>query len=520
MVITKDKLYLALLCICGIIAIIVFGRASFKTQGVLADGKSPKSLTYALATNPKNLDPALADDIESAKVIVNIFEGLVKYAPGKNEIEPALATKWEVSQDGKEWIFTLREDVVFHDGTPFNADAVRFSVDRQLKATTDTKMPYAKFVFGLIENIEIIDEYKVGFKLKHLYAPFLYNLAMPFSAPIVSPGTGENGENLIGTGPFQYASRGNNTITLKANTKYWGDPPQLDFIQFKIIPDSSMRMQSLETEAVDIVDGLTHRELGELDGNQIVVSTTRTDISYMGMFNNKKPFNDPKVRKAVSMAIDREKITVDLFNDRVKIANSPLPPTVMGHSPELKPYPYNPQLAKKMLREAGYTELEITLLTYANKRPYNPIGGKELAQYIKKDLEEIGVKVKVTSLPWDDYKMAIFEQKGSAFLYGWVSDNGDPDNFLYPLFTSSQIEKGLNTCKYTNSQVDFLLSAAQQETDPKTRENMYFQVQQIIIQDAPLVFLNHGMEFAAVSPDVKAFVLQPNGFSYLHSTKK
>ncbi len=520
MVITKERLYLALFCICGIIAIIVLGRAGLKTQGVLAGGNGPNSLIYALAENPKTLDPALADDMESAKVTVNIFEGLVKYAPGKNKIEPALATGWEVSQDGREWIFTLREDVTFHDGRPFNAEAVKYSVDRQLKAPSDAKMPYAKFVFGIVDNVEIIDEYKVGFKLKHLYAPFIHNLAMPFSAPIVSPGTEENGENPVGTGPFQYASRGNNTITLKANTRYWGEAPQLDFIQFKTIPDSSMRIQSLETHAVDIVDDLTHRELEALGGSQVIVSTTRSDISYMGMFNNKKPFNDPKVRKAVSMAINREKISGELFDGRVKVANGPLPPSVMGYSPELKPYPHNPELARKMLHEAGYTELEITLLTYTNERPYNPVGGTELAHYIKRDLGEIGIKVNVTSMPWDEYKTAIFEQKGSAFLYGWVSDNGDPDNFLYSLFTSSQIEKGLNTCKYTNSQVDFLLSAAQQEIDPKIRENMYFQVQQIIIQDAPLVFLNYGMEYAATSPDVKAFILQPGGFSYLSSIRK
>jgi len=226
-------------------------------------GRESPSLIYVREQDSITLDPAWAQDEESCKVISNIFEGLVRFKAGSTEVEPCLAESWKVSSDNMVWTFYLRKDVKFHDGTPFNAEAVRFSLERQMLSQDGSSLNYASFTFGMVEQIKVIDPYTVSFILKYPYAPFLNNLAMAASAPIVSPTAATAlgdafSENPVGTGPYRFVrwDKGKRII-LKANSDYWGGPPECSTLVFKVVKNSRLRSLLIRFGLADITDGIT-----------------------------------------------------------------------------------------------------------------------------------------------------------------------------------------------------------------------------------------------------------------------
>jgi peptide/nickel transport system substrate-binding protein len=221
-------------------------------------------------------DPAFGDDGESAKVICNVYEGLVRYKPDSTEVEPCLATEWKMSPDGKEWTFTLRQGVKFQDGSDFDAAAVKFSVDRQLPPQRTDAMPYASFTFGPVKEVQVVDKYTVKFVLTEPYAPFLANLAMALAAPIVSPtAVKKSGEdfnnNPVGTGPYKFVkwTKGQ-MIELTAWEGYWGDQPKTKKVVFKITKENSVRASELITGADDIIDGVDPNDVKKLEESKML----------------------------------------------------------------------------------------------------------------------------------------------------------------------------------------------------------------------------------------------------------
>mgnify|MGYP000964891018 CR=1 FL=1 len=521
---------LKLLSITSIILLTIYFL--FNSDAALVTGRllgwSRDSIVYAREHDSITLDPALAQEEESYKVISNIFEGLVRYKAGSLEIEPCLAEAWRVSSDGLVWTFYLRRNVLFHDGTPFNAEAVRYSIERQMSSSSTTTTGYAGFVFGIIDQIQCPDPYTVKFLLKYPYAPFINNLAMPAAAPIVSPSAALNlgdvfGEHPVGTGPFRFDSwEKNKKIVLKANPDYWDEKPAYNELVFKVVNNSRLRAIALKLGQVDLIDGLTPADIQLLkDTNCQIHKNNGLDLSYLGFYTDKKPFDNPEVRKAISMAIDRTQINSELLMGASIEANGPLPPGVFSYPPDTKNVPYDPTGAKELLAKNGYSSgMQITLITYKGDRPYNPAGGEKLASAIKGDLAAIGVNCEIKAYDWQQYKEALLNSEGNAFLYGWISDNGDPDNFLYTLLASNQIENGLNTSHYNNKEVDQLLIKAQRELDKNLRAQLYERAVGLIIEDAPWVFLNHSLKLAATTPDLQGFYLFPNGITQLALLKK
>ena len=489
-----------------------------------------QTIVFAQGSDPRGLDPAYVDDGESAKVIVNILENLVRYKEDSTEIQPWLATDWEMSPDGKGWTFKLRKGVKFHDGTPFNAEAVKFSVERQLPPNRTDDMPYASFTFGPVDRVEVVDEYTVKFVLKEPYAPFLANLAMCLAAPIVSPtAVKKYGDDFIehpvGTGPYRFVKwdKGQQ-IVLERNPDYWGEPPKADKVVFKFTKENSVRASELITGAIDAMDGVDPNDVKKLEDNGIkVIKDPGMNINYFAFFCDRPPFNNPKLRQAVSMAINRERLAKYLYQGYAQVANGPLPSFMPGYDPNLKPLPYDPERAKALLRECGYTEakpLKITLLAYTNPRPYNPVGGDKLAAAIQADLMKVGIQSEIKTYPWKEYKDAVFKaQDGHCFVYGWIGDNGDPDNFL-SLFDSREIQSSLNAAKYGNPRVDELLVKGRRTLDPAERAKIYSELQKIVLEDAPWVFLTHATSMAAYRPEVCNFKLHPTGVIWFDDVYK
>lgn len=470
---------------------------------------------YATQEPFKSLDPAEANNLSEAKVLVNIFEGLVRFKPNSTDIEPCLATDWEVSADGRTWVFSLRKGVLFHDNTPFTAEAVKFTVERQLQPLKKDNMTYGNFTFGIVQSVEVVNDYTIKFTLNSSYSPFLRNLAMPWAAPIVSPASvNKQGDNFyknpVGTGPYYLAGWDGENPVLMANNKYWGQVPKINSILFTYGPLTE-RTHSFNTGIADIAD-IPTRQLERVarEGN-LILKQSSASLGYLGMYNDRPPFNNPRVRRALCVAIDRKEIAQKLFSDSSLAANSPLPPNILGYHKDLKPYSGGPKVAKELLKAAGFPSgLDITLINYNSPRPYNPLGSVVLPDLVKRQLAEAGIRVTIKSYAWHEFKTALNNQEGDAFLFGWVGDNMDPDNFLYTLLSSGGIPQ-TNLTKYKNSEVDRLITAAQKERDEAVRRRLYFHAQQIILQDTPIVFLNYGQDTIVVGDYIKELTLNPYG---------
>lgn len=484
--------------------------AMFILAGQLEDSGKKNRLTYALARFPATLDPTAVTDESGAAVLLNLYEGLVRFEPGGTGIEPALARDWNVSPDARTWTFYLQEDVTFTDGTPLDATAVKDAVQRQLNP--ETAGPYASFIYGPVTRVETQGRHTVIFHLKHPYAPFARNLAM-LPAAVVRPSPDQGLP--IGTGPFVPSAIESARITLKANPYHRDGPPYLKEVLFVVIPDPDERLRALAQGRVEVAeDTRAAMPAAEQDGFRIA-QTPGLDLSYLAFYTNKKPFDNPALRRAASLAINQQAIVDYLFPDRAVPASGPLPPGTLGHHPTLGADAYNLEEARRLLDKAGYNGEEITLITYQDRRPYNPAGGEKLAHLLVEQLAQAGFRMRVEAYPWEICKHAIHRQEGHAFVFGWVGDNGDPDNFLYTLLASAQIEAGTNAARYSNPHVDMLLGRAQQVADETLRERLYRQAQELIVADAPWVFLNHRLETAAHHPSVKNLMVQPTGGAYL-----
>jgi peptide/nickel transport system substrate-binding protein len=482
-----------------------------------------EQVVYLCTQEAQTLDPSRACDYASARVTANLYEGLVKFRPGSLEIEPALAKEWEISADGLTWTFHLRPGVTFHDGTPFNAQAVKFNVDRLL----NKKDAYGQLVYGMVEAVEATDELTVRFRLKFPYAPFLNNLALFFAAPVISPeAVKKYGDGLathpVGTGPFflEKWEKGKEII-LAANPSYWGTKPAAGRIVFRLESDSRKRTALLLNGRADVIDA-SPEEIPSLSAKGCQIwRITGPDVSYLGFYTNKKPFSDAAVRQAACRAIDNERLVRELFGNMAVPASGPLPPDTLGYDAAIRQPSPNLKEARRLLAGAGYPDgLPITIITYEGERPYNPAGGEALARELAGQLAGAGFQVKVFTYPWEEFKKALYRQEGDAFLYGWTADNRDPDNFLFTLFSSAQIPTGLNATRYSRQKTDTLLVTAQRTLDPTLRARLYQDVLNELRQDTPAFFINHSLFLLAASPALQNLQVYPGGVPLFQNVKK
>ncbi|MEW6448882.1 MAG: ABC transporter substrate-binding protein [Bacillota bacterium] len=458
------------------------------------------SVLIAAPSLPKTCNPAGIPDAQTAGFLPNVYEGLVKFKPGSCEVKPCLATGWKLSSDGRTWTFQLRREVRFHNGQKLTAELVKTCFDDKLAAVSH--FPHLRLLLGMIQDISAPDPVHVSFRLKYPYAPFLRNLALPQAAICL------HGRPAPGTGPYRLVSCKKGSITLRSFTGYWGQTPPLKSIIIQGVPGLSDRINLLKKKA-GVIALDTAPDSGKNLPSAKVIKTTGISVSYLGFHTDKAPFDDPAVRYAVALAVDRARLCRSLFGSLLPPANGPVPPAVLGgdlHSPTPQ---HDPAKARELFKSSGLTE--ITLLTYRGTRPYNPAGGIRLAQEIKTHLEAAGLRVTVRSYSWKKLKEAIVQQEGDAFLYGWTSDNGDPDNCLYYPLAGSQIAQGYNTTHYRNPVLDLLLARAQQLPDWRVRRRIYRRALEIISRDNPLIPLNFGVQTAACTPDITGFSLHPAG---------
>ena len=504
------------------------------------------TLSFAISVDVDEMDPG---NTAIVQVVDSIFEGLVRFRAKTTRIEPCLASSWEISENGKEIIFHLRRGVKFHDGTDFNADAVVFSFARQY----DPNHPYYKygkwymwkFIFSDVDRLEKIDEYTVKLVLKRPNVSVLTSLAL-YQVSIVSPANAKNyQENAFkhpcGTGPFQFVEWvKDDHITLKANENYWQEKAQLDQLIFKIIPDPSARLMSLEVGEVQGMEYPNPADFDRIKGNPELrlISQPGMNVGYMAMNTgygyideNKngrrdliseplvktpgyfEPLTKKKVRQAINMAIDKQSIVDNIYMGTAIKAKSGMPPFMLGYNDEIKDYPYAPKRAKELLVEAGYPDgFEVTLHVMPVSRPYM-FDPPRIAEALQSYLSAIGIKVKIYQVDWANYILDIKGGKHQFCLFGWTGDNGDPDNFMNVIYgsNSASIGYGLNFAFYINDEAQELLSRALATYDDEKRATYYKKVQEMIHEDAAWVYMVHSTQNMVFRNSIKGFALSPTG---------
>ncbi len=486
--------------------------------GQPGSGIATDTLIYARGGDAVTLDPGSMEDGLSANVATQIYEGLVRFKPGSLDIEPCLATSWETSRDKKTWTFQLREGVTFHDGTPFTSEAVVMSFQRQMDSDHPYhmagRMPYAEFVFaGIVKDVRAADEHTVQIELFKPYAPLLKNLAM-FCTYIISPEAlkkhGEDiGANPVGTGPFQFSKWQRDVeVTLERYPGYWGEPAETKRLVYKTIRDPDVRLISLARGEAHLMDGIEPQMVSEVDkhGHLQLVRHTGVNLGYAAINTKREPFTDKRVRQALNYAVNKKAICEYLFEGLAVPCRGIFPPGIMGYDPDSDAYEYNPEKAKELLKEAGYEEgFSFELLSYSVPRPYNPMGAR-LAEVIQSDLSKVGIYAQPVQVEWGTLLQRTLNHNYSVSLIGWITDNGDPDNYAYALLAYPG-----NRSQFAHPLFNQLVQKAQETYDEEARLRYYKKAQQIALEEAPWIFLNHFEDLAVVTNRVQNFNLHPSG---------
>lgn len=445
-------------------------------------------VVVAIGVDASTLDPHRTTDSATESINKNLYNNLVRF-DADMQIVPDLATHWTVSEDGRTWTFYLREGVRFHDGTALDAEAAKRSFERLLDPAN--AFPRASLHADIVA-VEVVGPHAVSVTTERPAGALLARMAHP-SAAIVSMAAVERwgdafGQHPVGSGPFKFDSwTPGEEIVLVRNDDYFRGAPVISHVTYRVVPEESVRTLMLQAGEVDVAVGIPPDQLPLLQRmrNVEIKQTPSTMMMYMAMNGQKKPFDDVRVRQAMNYAVNKEEIVEFLLSDLADVADSPLSPVIWGYA-STGVYEYNPERAKQLLAEAGYPNgFSMSLWTPVG-RYLQDLGTAEVVQA---QLAEVGIDVRVETWEFGAYIEEIKKAQFDMVLLGWSPSTGDADWGLFPVFHSTQWPPMSNRALYGNPDVDALLIAAQTEPDQHKRRELYRELQQIIFDDAPWIFL-------------------------------
>ncbi len=501
---------LLFLCLLRV-AFTTFPAMAGETAGT-GFGDAKALFVFARGGDSIDLDPLTMEDAESAKVCFQVCEPLVRisFTPAGQvlpQLTPWLASSWDVSPDGRTWTFFLRDGVLFHDATPFNAEAVLFN----LRRGADSGLWHYDF-----EKMEALDICTVRLRLSIPVTPFLFLSSLPL---MISPETARKKgeaflrEHPVGTGPFRFTEwRKQEYILLERFDDYWGDKARMDGVLFRLIESPLERLQALRSGDIDAFDGVTPEVLQRMtprDREHLrLFSQPGMNVGFLTMDTRHKPFDDPRVRRAVAMAIDKKRLVTEVFRGLGIPAENMVPPNSFAFAPELRALPHDPARARALLVQAGLengfdTELNVLPIP----RPYMP-DGDGVAARIREDLDRVGIRVTLVRKNWAEYLDDSYNHRYPLFLDGWIGTTGDPDDFLHALFRSDSVD---NLSRYENDDYDRFVIGARRSWDPEERFIAYFRAQQLLRNEVPVVPLAHGYNLALARKNVEGFRLYATG---------
>jgi peptide/nickel transport system substrate-binding protein len=490
-------------------------------------GAAPDTFVFARGSDAQKLDPADVDDGESVNTLTQICEGLVRFKSGTSEIEPCLAESWEISEDGLRYTFRLRSGVVFHDGTPLDAEAAAWSFRRQMDPAhpghlPDASFQYWNYLYQDIVEVRVVDDATLEFRLAQPNATILASLAV-FPAFLVSPNAlATHGEAFarhpVGTGPYRFTRwTPNQTITLEANPNYWdrARPPGFSRLVLKVVPENSVRLLELRAGRVHGLDGVSPAELAALERDErfVVHRESGLNVGYLVWNQKRERWREPEARLAVALAIDRERLAALALEGAGRAAACPLPPGFLGYPENPDAVPYDPVRAAELVaRHAALFAEPVRLQVMTAPRPFLPDPVKA-ASFVRAQLEAVGIPTEIVARDFKSHLDSLRNFDFDAAIIGWIGDNGDPDNFLSTFFASWATEPGSasNYSDYRSEEMDALLRAGRRTTDPAERARIYEDAVALARRDLPILPLVHGDNVAVMRREVSGFRVQMTG---------
>ena len=519
-------------------SLLLAGAAAFGLVAGASPRASAATLVYCSEGSPENFSPMLNTTGTTFDANHPIYSRLIDFKPGSTEIQPGLAKSWDVSDGGKTITLHLRPGVKWHGNKQFkptrdfDADDVLFTFNRQ----GDPENPYFKVSGGsydyygdmglkdLITKIEKVDPMTVRFTLSKPNAPFLADLAMEF-ADIMSAeyadvmlkaGTPEQiDQTPIGTGPFTLlAYQRDATVRYRKFKDYWGTPAKVDNLVFSITKDPAVRLAKLRANECQVSAYPSPADLPAIRADKALklMQQPGLNIGYLAFNVKKKPFDDVRVRKALTMAIDREAIIKAVYLGAGQPAVNLIPPIMWGYNKDIKAWPHDPAAAKKLLAEAGYPNgFDAGLWAMPVQRPYNP-DARRIGELMQSDLAKIGVRANIVSYEWGEYRKRAQAGEGEMVQLGWTGDNGDPDNFFTPLAGCDAARVGGgNIAKWCDQDFEKLIDKAATLTDQSERATLYEQAQVIMHEQLPFYMIAHSIAFQPMRNNVEGYVMSPLG---------
>jgi peptide/nickel transport system substrate-binding protein len=456
-------------------------------------------LIAAISGEPDQLDPHLTTAYPSFQVLENVYDTLVQPDP-ELQFEPALATDWTVSDDQLNWTFQLREGVTWHNGREFVADDVVFSYERIMEEGANA------WRFEAVEEVRAVDDLTVEIEVSQPSPNLLANIGAFKGMAIVPPEIVEDGtigQEPVGTGPFRFVSytEGSNVV-LEANPDYWGDGPHVEGVEFRFIPEGSVAMTNLRAGEVDWTDNIPPVEVGEVldDGDLQAEAVPSNDYWYFALNNNREPFDDVNVRRALALAFDRDQLVEAAMFDAATPNQTAIPEDSFWYT-DHAPYDHDPDQASELLEQAGVNDLTVDLMVTDEFEETITA-----AEVLEAQWGEIGVSVDIRVLDFSTWLDEQGEGNFDAFLLGWLG-NIDPDDFY---FAQHHSEGGFNFHGYANDQVDELLEAARTETDDDDRKDLYDGAVEIIVDEASYVYLYNPDVVQAWVPGLEGYDVRPD----------
>ncbi|TLS36263.1 ABC transporter substrate-binding protein [Pseudalkalibacillus caeni] len=484
---------------------------------------------FNFATNQDipQLDPHGSAANTSFRVTYMLYDRLVTYEGSSTEPKPMLAESWDISDDNKTYTFHLREDAKFHDGTPVTAEAVKYSFTRAIDVNKSAAGIFKKVIDK--DSFEIVDDHTIKITLKKPFGPFIKTLGTVF-ANILNPNLAENhGDDLgesyiadkeVGSGPYILESwdRGQKLV-LKANPDYWGEKPTMETINVIIVPEPSTARLMLEKGEIDMIDNtmISPEVLKQMDGKNgvKVVKSAGYQIDYMPMNMTSGALADKKVRQAIAHSINYDALLESVYLGEADRIGGAVPDGMFGFNPDAKLYDYDLDKAKKLLEEAGYAEglkLEIAISENNEVR-------KNTALLLQSDLAKVGVELEIKTYAWPTFLDLVTTGKHNFGLVSWTPDYPDPDYNLWYFGHSSSKGPGFNLAFYENKKVDELLETARASTNEDERAAAYKEIQDIMAEEVPYIFVAQPYVQAPLRDWVKGYEINPMNTWYVPFNK-
>ena len=503
------------------------------------------ALVYGAGGPPVNLEPGNVTDGNSVIAIDQIYNRLTDFKPGTVELEASLATKWSSSTDGKTWTFKLRSGVKFHDGTDFDADAVKFNVDRWWDAKSPhgyrdsgkTYQIWKDFFAGfkgdkdsLVKDLTVVDKSTIRFVLNRPFAAFpaaigsgYFGIASPAAVKKAGAKYGTPGSLAVGTGPFVFKEwRSGDRIILEKNPNYWKTgTPKVNQLVLRFVDDPAARLAQLRAGQLDFTVDLTPDQLKEVqaDTNLEAVVRPSFNVGYLALNPSYGPLAKSEVRRAIAQAINKQAIVKAFWGELGKHDSQFIPPSLnWAQSDKVKDYEFNPQQAKAMLAKAGYPNgFDLDLWYMPVSRPYFPTP-KPIAEAFAADLSAIGIRVKLLTKDWSAYLADRLKPPGfQAFMLGWTGDYGDPDNFYYPHFgPGSTADLG----NWKNPKVLELLDKGRASGDKAARAKIYAEVSEILHGEAVRLPIVHSQPLLGKRKNIQGWIPSPLGSESFEEVSK